>query len=476
MDRVRVHQETIHRFLFARTRELRQVDRVRVLCASSEGDGLALVRRGAYDPTCADDSVMTVVKIPKTVAGDEVTVSLQRHYEYYAEGQLVSVCGQSKRHSGRNDGLILCEHFGECSGCQLQMLPYEKQLDMKQTFIKRAFRYFYPDFDPGAVANFGVVVGSPMQYSYRTKLTPHTRVFKSTQLVDLPLPIGFESVSVGSSVVDVHRCPIAVGTINEKLPQVKAEFHEQLVLKLQTGSPKRVPADFLLRDLIRINHATGEFHNVCLTHRQNVVTEKVGDRVFQFEANEFFQNNRSILPSFLDFIGSLLARFAPCHKYIIDAYCGCGFLGISLCKDLPEDGKVYGIEISKRSIEYAKHNAAINGIKNPSRIEFISGDSESIFTNGCFLQSRVTGAESVVLMNPSRKGSTETFLKQLAAFKPQAIVYVSCNVFTQARDLAFLRKHCEDRGVHYKLQAVTGFDFYPQTKHVESVAVLVLEE
>ncbi|KAM9900821.1 hypothetical protein OXX79_004904 [Metschnikowia pulcherrima] len=108
-------------------------------------------------------------------------------------------------------------------------------------------------------------------------------------------------------------------------------------------------------------------------------------------------------------------------------------------------------------------------------MEFVAGNSDSMFTNEQFLESGVTGDECVVLMNPSRKGSSDEFIKQLMDFRPKAIVYVSCNVFTQARDLASLKVFAERSGLKYKVKTVTGFDFYPQTKHVESVAVLELE-
>ncbi|KAF8002796.1 hypothetical protein HF325_002041 [Metschnikowia pulcherrima] len=144
-----------------------------------------------------------------------------------------------------------------------------------------------------------------------------------------------------------------------------------LALKLETDSRKKVESDFILRDSLRVNHATGEYTTVCLTRRNNVVTEKVKDFVFQFEANEFFQNNRSILPTFVDFLSYHLSPMKFTH--LVDAYCGSGFLGISLSGQLPEQGKVFGIEISKKSIEYAKHNAGINGIPVPRKMEFVAG-------------------------------------------------------------------------------------------------------
>lgn len=474
IDQVKVPERLIHDFLFAKSSRDVQLHDISIIATSSEGDGLAIVPRTTYDEMCTDTTLKTVVKVPKTVVGDVVTVTLRRHHEFYAEAVLHSVSRRSRKSSPRNDRLVICQHFDQCSGCQFQMLPYEDQLQFKQNVIRRAFRYFFPDLNVSEIDGFGSVVGLPMQYAYRTKITPHASVFRNLQSLDLPLPVGFDSVIPGTKVVDIQLCPIAVNTINKMLPQVKENF--QKTAHEAIGTRKKPDPNFILRDSVRIDHNTGEFENVCLTKRKNVVTEQIHDVVFQFEANEFFQNNRSILPTFLDYITHHLRQIQGGYKFLVDAYCGSGFLGIALSKTLPDHGKVFGIEIAKKAIDYAHHNAKINGLYVPDKIEFVHGNSDSMFTDETFLKSGVKGLDSVLLMNPSRKGSSEHFMRQILEFKPKAIVYVSCNVFTQARDLADLQRFQERSQTKYKVTSVTGFDFYPQTKHVESVAILELVE
>lgn len=474
IDQVKLPENLIHDFLFAKSSRDVQLENIQIISQTSEGDGLALVPRSQYDETCTDKSHQTVVKVPKTVIGDIVSVTLRRHHEFYAEATLNSVSRKSRKASLRNDRLVICEQFKECSGCQFQMLPYENQLNFKEKVIRRAYRYFYPELEMGAIENFGSVVELPMQYAYRTKITPHAPNFRKVKQEDLPLPIGFDHVSPGQRVVDVKSCPIAVNSINRMLPNLKSEVQKKATQAIELG--KKLDTNFILRDSVRIDHNTGEFENVCLTNRKNVITEQVKDVVFQFEANEFFQNNRSILPTFLDFITHSLRQIPNGYKYLVDAYCGLGFLGIALAQTLPEHGKVFGIEIAKKAIDYAHHNAKINGLYVPDKIEFVHGNSDSMFTDETFLKSGVEGRDSVLLMNPSRKGSTEEFMRQILEFRPKAIVYVSCNVFTQARDLADLQRFQDRSTTKYKVKSVTGFDFYPQTKHVESVAILELVE
>lgn len=476
LDQVKIPEHLIHEFLFAKSSRNVEIEDVIITSVTSEGDGIGLIPRSSYDDSCTDDSLLTVVKVPKTVVGDRAIISLRRHHEYYAEAELKSVLRKSRKHSKRNDRLVVCDHFNECSGCQFQMTSYEEQLEFKHEVIQRAYRYFYPELDTSTISNFGNVVESPMQFAYRTKITPHSSVSRNLELLDLPLPVGFDSVLPGNKLIDVNHCPIAVGTINKMLPYVKNTFQEAIKEYIATRSKERINSNFILRDSVRIDHSTGEFENVCVTSRKNVVTEQIGDVVFQFEANEFFQNNRSILPTFLDYIKHQLSQIKGGYNYLIDAYCGSGFLGIALSKTLPENGKVFGIEIAKKSIDYAHHNAKINGLYVPDRIEFVHGNSDSMFTDEKFLQSGAKGKDCILLMNPSRKGSSEEFMKQLLDFKPKAVVYVSCNVFTQARDLADLERFQNRSNTKYKVKSITGFDFYPQTKHVESVAILELVE
>lgn len=113
------------------------------------------------------------------------------------------------------------------------------------------------------------------------------------------------------------------------------------------------------------------------------------------------------------------------------------------------------------SIKYAKINAEINGLKN---IRFLAGSAEAIFEDLTFDASKTT-----ILIDPPRKGCDEAFLKQLLAFSPKRIVYVSCNVHTQARDVGYIVK---ESGEKYQVDSIRGCDLFPQTYHVEALAVL----
>ena len=218
-----------------------------------------------------------------------------------------------------------------------------------------------------------------------------------------------------------------------------------------------------------------------MTDHRAKVRERVGDRLFVYNANSFFQNNNSVLVPLVEYVRdaifppsegtlALTARTVPTH--LVDAYCGAGLFSIMLS---PYFRKIAGIELSTESIDAATHNAQLNNLP-PGQVNFRAGDAAHIFA----AVSDFPPSETAVIIDPPRKGCDENFLDQLLAFRSTTVVYVSCNVHTQARDVGILlRKSTEEvekgeKTGKYVLQSVRGFDLFPQTAHVESVAVLRL--
>jgi tRNA (uracil-5-)-methyltransferase len=161
----------------------------------------------------------------------------------------------------------------------------------------------------------------------------------------------------------------------------------------------------------------------------------------------------------------------PTH--LVDAYCGAGLFAITLS---PHFDTVAGIELSSDSIASATLNAQLNNIPS-SKISFLSGDASQIFAK----VQNFPRDKTVLVIDPPRKGCDEPFLRQLVEFGCEKVVYVSCNVHTQARDVGRVFELMEEKakenggeGRRYVLESVRGFDLFPQTAHVESVAVLKL--
>ena len=370
-----------------------------------------------------------VVMVPFTLPGERVRVRVYRNYKNYSEADLLAVLTPSPHRVAPR-----CELFGRCGGCQYQHLAYAEQLAWKSRQVEELLRHL-------AGVEFAVAptVPSPREFGYRSKLTPHFQAWSKERGAGEPVPIGFLKQGSRFEIVDVPKCEIATPEINEKLPQVRTRTRQQLA----AGEYKR-DATLLLR------HA----QEGVITDYDAGIHEQVDGLRLHFLARDFFQNNPFILPAFTRYVREQAAGSRACN--LVDAYCGSGLFALTCA---PAFSRVAGVEISASSIKFARENAASNGITNAT---FLAGDASAIFTGLDF-----PPAETVVVIDPPRKGCDAAFLRQLFVFGPRAVVYVSCDPATQMRDLKdFL-------AAGYALSAVQPFDLFPQTRHLECVMTLV---
>ena len=369
-----------------------------------------------------------VIMVPFTLPGERVRVRVFRNHKNYSEADLVEVLTPSPHRVAPR-----CDLFGRCGGCQYQHLAYAEQLTWKQRQVAELLLHLASIEFPVAP-----VVASPREFGYRSKITPH---FNPPRDPAVPPPIGFLRQGTRFDIIDVPRCPIATDAINEKLPSVRARVHAAAA----AGDYTRA-STLLLRD------ASG----VVTTDYEAIVTETVGALKLRFLARDFFQNNPFILPAFTGYVRAQAAGSGA--RFLVDAYCGSGLFALT---SAPAFERVAGVELSESSVKFARENAIANGIANAS---FLAGDAAAIFAG---LDPAFAPADTAVVIDPPRKGCDENFLRQLFAFGPRVVVYVSCDPATQMRDL----KHFLAAG--YTLIAAQPFDLFPQTRHLECVLTLV---
>lgn len=386
-----------------------------------------------------DDTRNRVILVPYTFPGDVVNANVCRTEEYYLMAELISVVTPA---SIRDNSLAFCKYFGEkegagCAGCQYQYTAYSNQLEIKRQVIVNAYKYFAPELE---IPTIQETVASPLEKKYRTKLTPHFDVPKKG-LASPDFPIGFGHV-IKNQIVDIEECSLGTDVINTGIKQKREE------IKKNYKQYKR-GVTLLFRE---------GSNESLITDPKAIMQETVGKYVFEYKAGEFFQNNNSILPIVTNFVAENLKINGEPPQYLVDTYCGCGLFAITCSSNAKE---VVGVEISAQNVEFARSNAEKNNVSNA---EFIVGQAERIF-------ERVNKEPELtsVVIDPPRKGCDKLFLDQLLQFGPARIVYVSCNVHSQARDIDYFIKESNGK---YKVESLRGFDFFPQTYHVESVAVL----
>ncbi len=390
-----------------------------------------------------------VIMVPSTLPGERVKARIFRNQKNYSEADLVEVLTPSPHRVDPR-----CSLFGLCGGCQYQHLSYSEQLVWKRQQVEELLEHM-----AGLTFPVAPVIGSPREFGYRSKITPHfnpprkshrggdsgqQRPAAAISATESSMPIGFLQLGTRSNIVDVPRCEIATEAINEQLTRTRAE------VKAQQDSYKR-GATLLLRD------ADGE----VATAHDTVITETVGDLKLRFLARDFFQNNPFILPAFTTYVREQASQSGAVN--LVDAYCGSGLFALSAASAFQQ---VAGVEISESSIVFAKQNAEANGIGN---VRFLASDASAIFEGLEFASD-----DTAVIIDPPRKGCDEAFLNQLVGYGPRTIVYVSCDPATQMRDLRHLlgTRDEDEARTGYELTAVQPFDLFPQTRHLECVITL----
>lgn len=465
----------------------RIVENVSIIKLTSNGDGLAII------PGVTDETKKQVAIVPFGLPGDVGTVKVFKSHPYYVECDLLEVTTPS---SNRKDELINCKYFGKCSGCQYQNVDYETQLIFKKQTIENAYKFLAKNIT-SQLPPISDTEPSPLQYSYRTKLTPHFDIPWSRKKLTKPLEsrpdVGFgskgrptwrETAGGSGSIVDIEECSIGTAIINKGMDNERRRFEKEynnykkgatILLREDT----KIKTDDLVIDVekastdpegevstLEVSQDSTPLIKTCVTKSRQIVSEYVNGYTFEFSAGEFFQNNNSILPQVTEYVKANLTipnSTAEELSYLVDAYCGSGLFSITCSTGV---SRVIGVEISADSVKFAQRNAEINKIENA---KFIVGKAEAIFNDLDVPSNRTS-----VILDPPRKGCDEVFLSQLSKFNPAKVVYISCNVHSQARDIDwFLTK--SENGHLYQLESIKGFDFFPQTHHVESVAVLSLK-
>jgi len=367
-----------------------------------------------------------VIMVPLALPGELVRVRIYRNHASYSEADLVEVLKPS-------DDRIkpVCKYYEICGGCQYQHITVDAQrIWKKQQVISLLSRI-------GSINDVIVndVIGSDNYYGYRTKITPHYNAPRSIN----ELKIGFQQRNT-RIVIDIDQCIIAVPEINKKYESIRQELKVTMSKKL----PKK-GATLLLRNCEE---------GVETDHRK-IITQKVNGIVFKFKAGEFFQNNEFVIPLMVDHV--IKHAIGDECTHLIDAYCGSGLFSLCAASSFK---RVEGVEVSELAIEAARKNAELNNIKNAN---FMCASSEAIFSKVQDLPRDNT----VIILDPPRKGCDDSFLNQLIKFNPKKVVYVSCDPATQARDAKIIIEG------GYKIIDITPFDLFPQTRHIENVIVFL---
>lgn len=248
----------------------------------------------------------------------------------------------------------------------------------------------------------------------------------------------------------------------------RGHYSGQLMLILVTTRPKIFRVETLIERLISqfpnlvsiIQNINDQNTNAILgkefrlLHGSETIVDTMLGNEFEISAPSFYQVNtemaEKLYQTAIDF-----ADFSA-DDVVIDAYSGIGTIGLSFATQVKH---VYGVEVVEKAVLDSQKNASRNGIDN---VTYVCDSAEAAMQN--WVKEGIQ--PTVIVVDPPRKGLTDSFIKASASVQPNKLVYISCNVATMARDI----KLYEELG--YKLTKVQPVDLFPQTHHVETVALL----
>ena len=327
----------------------------------------------------------------------------------------------------RNRILKKCDHFLECSGCQLQHIEYKKQLDIKKEFVKKILS----SVDNNIEKKIDEVIPSDNQYNYRN----HARfsISKSKEYIGNS---GFINRWT-KKLVNISKCEIMNDEINLKREQTKDKLKGMSQFSLRVAVKKD---SYLIQPKIeKLNILSG----------QKYYFENFKNRNVRISSPSFFQVNIGQAEK----LGDLISKTASLSgkETVIDAFAGVGTFSLLLSGKVK---KIYAIESSYSSIEDAKIN-----LKNLTNVELIQDEVENLSENN--FKEKI----DIIILDPSRKGVHSNALNWVLKLRPPQIIYVSCNIESLKNDLEELKEE-------YEIVKIIPIDMFPQTKHVECVVNL----
>ena len=322
-----------------------------------------------------------------------------------------------------------CPYYSNCSGCQWQHVSYRRQLEEKARRVVVALAVS----ENLRRAKVHPTLASPAQYGYRN----HARFTVGKRDEDAG-KVGYVNATT-RRFLQVDRCLLMDEPINGVLERMQGRLHgmSQVTVRsgVDTGSMLIQPA------------FTPEWPD--LETGQSHYEEAVASARFRVASSSFFQVNTPQLANTVELMTRSLGLSGK--ELVVDAYCGVGTFTVLLA---PFSRLVTGIEESASAVADARMNAA--GLDN---VEFIEDRTE-------YALRKIDEPVDVLILDPPRRGCAPEAISAAIELGPARIAMVSCEPDAMSRDLAAL---CESV---YTLDAVYPIDMFPQTRHVEALAIL----
>ena len=439
-----------------------------------------------------DDGDRVIVK--NTIPGQKVEFVVNKVKHQRAEGRLMEVIEKSPLETEEP-----CPHFGMCGGCTYQTVPYEKQLDMKLTQVKKLISDAIGT-EKEAGYEFIGIHGSPKKSEYRNKM----EFSFGDEYKDGPLALGMHKRGSFYDLVTVSDCQIVDEDFRTILKATLDYFSKNNIPYFHRATHKGYLRHLLVRkatktgeiivDLVTSTQTEGfneeellagfryalltrqydgRFKGVLHTKNDSVadVVKNEGTEVlygdsyfyeellglkFKITPFSFFQTNSLGAEVLYETAREFILgddKDSLNGKTVYDLYSGTGTIAqlmAPVCKE------VVGVEIVEEAVCAAKENAALNGLDN---CKFIAGDVLKVL-------DEIEEKPDYIILDPPRDGIHPKAIGKIIEYGVENMVYISCKPTSLARDLQIFMA----RG--YRVEKICCVDMFPNTYHVETVCLL----
>ena len=420
------------------------------------------------------------VKMKGGITGQKVKAIVKKARSEKAEVKLLEVVENSPIETEET-----CAHFGQCGGCSILSVPYEKQLEIKAEQVLKLFE----EQDISGFEFLGIE-GSPDERVYRNKM----EYTFGDEVKGGPLTLGMHKKGRHLDIITVDDCrlvdedfiKVLTSTVEyfeqKNLPYYRINSHQgylrnlvvrkgvntnQLMVNIVTTTQEDFDMteykDMILNlgtkaEVVSILHTINDgladavnCDELRVLHGRDYIEEVVLGLRFKISPFSFFQTNTKGAEK----LYSIAREFVGDHegKVLFDLYSGTGTIGQVMASAAKQ---VYGIELIEEAVVAANQNAKLNGLDN---CEFIAGDVAKVVKN-------LDAKPDLIVVDPPRPGVHKDAIRDISGFGAKEIVYISCNPKTLVLDL----KGFEAYG--YKVEKVKLMDMFPNTPHVETVCLL----
>ena len=438
-----------------------------------------------------------IIFVQGGVPGDICDITVFKRRKKYWEARIDVIKEKSKNRIEPK-----CEHFGSCGGCKWQNMSYSSQLHFKQSEVLNNLTRI----GGVTIPKYENILGSKEEYFYRNKMEftfsnkkwLTNEEIKNDEEIKDKNALGFHVPGMFDKVIDLQKCHLQKEPSNKIRIAVRKyakennlEFFDirnqtgllrNLIIRTSTTNELMVLMQFYKNDKIEIeklmiflrdgfpeissllftinkkaNNTLYDQEILCF-HGEKFITEKIEDLVFKIGPKSFFQTN-SEQAKILYKKTRELAQLTGI-EVVYDLYTGTGTIAQFIAKQAKT---VVGIDSVEEGIIAARENAKFNNISN---CIFHTGDMKEIFTEEFIKQNLYP---DVIITDPPRDGMHKKVVAQILSILPKKIIYVSCNSATQARDISLLKEK-------YIVSNIQTVDMFPQTHHVENIALLELEK